>query len=56
MDRYGRYDRSDKGRARKARYRSTGRENTLRWMRRLRESMALKEEAIRHLEEQLTHG
>ena len=50
-DRYARYDRSPKGRARKARYRATGRENTLRWMRMLRKSISDKQERIRTLEE-----
>lgn len=51
--RHARYNASEKGRARKARYRSSGRENTLRWRRRLRAGIARKEVLIRQLEVQL---
>jgi hypothetical protein len=56
MSRYARYDRSPKGRARKARYRATGRENTLRWLRKLRAGIERKEALIAHLTEVLNHG
>ena len=50
---HARYNVSEKGRARKARYRSSGREYTLRWRSRLRAGIARKEVLIRQLEAQL---